>query len=137
MKKSILLSLVLAGVLSANCISNGDETVTCSDTELTWQDNADVGNVSKAWKEAIDYCENLSLAGKSDWRLPNIRELRSIIDKNNINVLKDGFTQRSTNWFWSSTTYSSRPSCAWSIKFFEGYNGWHNKFNHSSVRCVR
>ncbi len=138
MKKSILLSLVLAGVLSANCVSNGDGTTTCSDTGLTWQDNADVGSISKTWKEAIDYCENLTLAGKSDWRLPNIKELKSIVDRSRHNpALKDGFTKRSTNWFWSSTTYSSDPDDAWLTNFYNGNDGWDHKSNSDSVRCVR
>ncbi len=138
MKKSILVTLILSGMLSAACISNGDNTVTCSDTGLTWQDDTDVGSVSKTWEEAIDYCENLSLAG-GNWRLPNIKELKSITDRiNKVNPsLKDGFSQKSTNYFWSSTTYKSHPDVAWRVYFYDGDDGWDFKTNSDSVRCVR
>ncbi len=138
MKKSILLSLALVGVLSANCVSNGDKTVTCSDTKLMWQDDSGVGSVSKTWKEAIEYCEDLDLAGYDDWRLPNINELLSIIDKSKYNpALKDGFVQRSTNWFWSSTTRASYTDYAWLVGFYYGDDTWNDKSFHNSVRCVR
>lgn len=32
-----------------------------------------------SWAEAIDVCENLNFEGRSDWRLPNIKELHSIV----------------------------------------------------------
>ncbi len=139
MKKSILLSLALVGMLSADCVSNGDETVTCSDTKLMWQDDSDVGSVSKTWKKAIEYCEDLGLAGYDDWRLPNIRELKSITERTKkINPsIKDGFTKVSDDGYWSSTTDLSDTSGAWNVGFDDGDDGWDYKSGHYSVRCVR
>lgn len=31
------------------------------------------------WEEAVRACENLKFEGRSDWRLPNIKELQSIV----------------------------------------------------------
>lgn len=56
----------------------GDGTVSDTATGLMWQ-KADDGN-SRDWKEALEYAENLELAGYSDWRLPNSKELQSIVD---------------------------------------------------------
>lgn len=141
MKKSIVSFLILCGVLSASCTSNGDDTVTCSDTGLMWQDNADVTDSSKQknWKNAISYCENLTLAGHNDWRLPNITELKSITDRiNKVNPsLKDGFTQKSTDWFWSSATDLSDTSKAWVVFFSDGRDFWYDKTNTGYVRCTR
>lgn len=57
---------------------NGDGTVTDLATGLMWQ-QADDG-VGRNWEEALDYSENLTLAGYDDWRLPNAHELQSIVD---------------------------------------------------------
>jgi len=56
---------------------NGDGTVTDTSTDLMWQQ---VSSSSKTWKEALVYCEGLNLGGHTDWRLPNIKELQSLVD---------------------------------------------------------
>lgn len=58
---------------------NGDGTVTDNMTGLIWTKQADLANTS-TWEEAIDFCNDLEYAGYNDWRLPNIRELRSLVD---------------------------------------------------------
>ena len=57
---------------------NGDCTVTDNVTGLIWQQEDD--DVTKTWEEALAYCETLTLAGPTDWRLPDIKELMSIVD---------------------------------------------------------
>jgi len=57
---------------------NGDGTVTDHCTGLMWQKETAPGEYT--WQEALEYCENLSLAGHRNWRLPNVRELESIVD---------------------------------------------------------
>ena len=59
-------------------VDNEDGTVTDNATGLMWQQSDD-GNTYD-WEEAMSYCENLNLAGYSDWRLPNVKELQSIVD---------------------------------------------------------
>lgn len=59
-------------------VDNGDGTISDLATGLMWQQYDD-GN-SRDWKTALSYSEGLSLAGHSDWRLPNIKELHSIVD---------------------------------------------------------
>lgn len=46
-------------------------------TGLTWQRNKQAGTYT--WDAAGTYCANLELGGYSDWRIPNITELRTII----------------------------------------------------------
>jgi hypothetical protein len=61
-----------------NFIDNGDGTVTDSATGLMWmKGDSEAGMI---WQDALDYAENLEYAGYSDWRLPNAKELESIID---------------------------------------------------------
>lgn len=57
---------------------NGDGTVTDEATGLMWQ-QADDGT-GRNWLESLEYAEGLTLAGYSDWRLPNAHELQSILD---------------------------------------------------------
>ncbi|RPD96209.1 DUF1566 domain-containing protein [Aureibaculum marinum] len=61
-----------------NFIDNGDGTISDLATGLMWQ-KADDG-IGKDWEEALSYAENLTLASYSDWRLPNAKELQSIVD---------------------------------------------------------
>ncbi len=143
MKKNILVSLTLLGLSSylfaQDCVRNTDETVTCSNTGLTWQDNDDVLKEDwKTWEEALTYCNTLPLAG-GNWRLPNIKELKSITDKiNKVNPsIKDGFTKVSDDGYWSSTTDKSDRSNAWGVNFGNGYDDWDDKAGRGSVRCVR
>ena len=44
-------------------------------TYLEWQDTSEVKSVNMKWVEAINYCENLVLGDKDDWRLPNFNEV--------------------------------------------------------------
>ncbi len=57
---------------------NGNQTVTDNATGLTWQ-QSDSG-YGADWFTALEYCENLELAGNSNWRLPNVKELHSLVD---------------------------------------------------------
>jgi len=59
-------------------VDNGDGTVTDLATNLMWQ-QADSG-VGYNWRQALSYAESLDLAGHDDWRLPNAKELHSIVD---------------------------------------------------------
>jgi hypothetical protein len=66
---------------------NGNGTITDNATGLTWLQSdsgafkAGVNNDgSLNWQEALTWCESLDYAGSSDWRLPNAKELHSIVD---------------------------------------------------------
>ncbi len=61
-----------------NFIDNGDGTISDMATGLMWQ-QADDGN-TRNWENSLSYAENLTFAGYSDWRLPNAKELQSIVD---------------------------------------------------------
>ena len=105
-------------------------------TGLMWQDDA-VGS-TMTWANAITTCENLTLGGYSDWRLPNIRELKSIVDKTRANpAISPNFTAIASNYYWSSTTNASVPSFAWFVYFGNGDVVWDDKTYSNYVRCVR
>lgn len=63
---------------------HGDGTVTDNLTGLMWEQKPGGGNDGMGsqmlmdWVSAISYCENLTLAGYGDWRLPNLNEISSL-----------------------------------------------------------
>ena len=61
-----------------NFVNNGDGTITDQATGLMWQ-QADDGT-TRDWEAALSFAEGLTLGGHSDWRLPNAKELQSIVD---------------------------------------------------------
>lgn len=59
-------------------VDNGDGTITDNATGLMWsQDDNGEGII---WKDALSYAENANEVGYTDWRLPDAKELQSIVD---------------------------------------------------------
>lgn len=98
---------------------HNDGTVTDNLTGLMWvKAPHDLPNNSGTtnWNVAIDFCNSLTYAGHSDWRLPNVRELQSLADFDNRDpALPSGhpFIDISPNRYWSSSTYSEFSDRAW------------------------
>ncbi|RJQ21247.1 MAG: DUF1566 domain-containing protein [Nitrospiraceae bacterium] len=101
---------------------NGD-CVTDNLTGLMWSRNANLAGYMY-WNAALNYANNLTLCGYSDWRLPNRKELRSLIDYSNYGpALPTGhpFTNVQSNYYWSSTSYASDTSSAWIVSMWNGF----------------
>ncbi len=125
-----------------NLVDNGDGTVTDQQSGLMWQQSE---TDEMTWEEALQYCEDLELAGYSDWRLPNRNELQSIVDYSELftrpidTVAFPGAIGR--DHYWSSTSHATYQNSAWRIYF--GYQGggvsYRAKFDSYSsyVRAVR
>jgi len=117
---------------------NVKEVVIDSATGLMWQDNSDAASVKKTWKGVKEYCRNLSLGGFSDWRLPNISELETLIDTTKQDpVIKKGFNHVVSYGYWSSSPDVSCPECAWFVSFHDGYSSYSGKTDEGYVRCAR
>jgi hypothetical protein len=127
--------------------TSNDWVVTDSATGLIWQGCAAPltgetceGTVQPyTWQEALGYCENLAFGGLDDWRLPNRRELISIVDdRRSEPSIDDGaFPHTPTSNFWSASSYADGSSSAWEVGFFSGYVYSDNKTYTNDVRCVR
>lgn len=114
----------------------GKNTVIDQGTGLEWQKSDDA--TSRNWQGAMAYCENLSLDSQTDWRLPNIRELKSIVEVDRYYPAIDpAFASRSA-YYWSATTVTHYPAAsAWTASFANGDDNWYVKTNNYYVRCVR
>ncbi len=127
---------------------NGDGTVTDTVTGLTWKRCSEglEGAVCEkgsplalTWQEALKAGAESRFAGKNDWRLPNIKELNSIIERQctmpAINEIV--FPATPTMSFWSSTPYDGNPAYAWNVYFPYGISDGNNKSYRFYVRLVR
>jgi hypothetical protein len=100
--------------------ANDDGTITDSATGLMWQ-QSDSGT-GMNWSEALAYCEQLDTAGYTDWRLPNVKELQSIVDYSRspdstgsaaidplfaATAITNEAGQTDYPFYWSSTTHAS------------------------------
>jgi hypothetical protein len=150
---------------------NSNGTVTDNHSGLMWTKDADlfsqVGNPYgwQNWSDAINSCKTCSVGGYDNWRLPQIRELMSLIHRAFYNpplpdtlgtghwtsgnpftnvmseMEMNGYTL--TNYYWSSTTaviYNNDPSYAWVVNMYNGdvlYEPKEDPYPFVSVWCVR
>ncbi|MBQ4805809.1 DUF1566 domain-containing protein [Aquimarina sp. MMG015] len=105
-------------------VDNKNGTITDKATKLMWQ-KVDNGNTYD-WKEALLYAKNSELAGFTDWRLPNTKELQSIVDysKKTIPAIDENFFSCTNNdsWFWTSTTQGDFKYTACYVAFGKAYS---------------
>jgi uncharacterized repeat protein (TIGR02543 family) len=121
---------------SDNLAVNGNGTVTDNGTGLMWQQQSPDSKMT--WKDSLAYCENLSLAGYSDWRLPDRIELLSIIDYETWNPAtnSDCFGDTQSDFYWTSTSVDA--DSRWLLSFDYGYTSIFTGTNHVQyLRCVR
>ena len=134
--KVVFLIVIGFVILHSEFIKNGDIVID-SKTKLEWQDDLVGSNME--WEVAITHCEELTLGGYYDWRLPNINELKTIVDRSKVNPsIVDIFIHTSYNRYWSSTSRASDKHRAWVIHFGNGnVYPYYDKNDSKYVRCVR
>ncbi len=103
---------------------SGDGTVTDRATGLMWQ-KADSGK-GLDWQAALAYAGALKLAGHDDWRLPNAKELQSLVDYGHAPDATDRAKQSPAlnpvfkmgdpeAWYWTGTTHLENRSCGFAV----------------------
>lgn len=133
---------------------NGDFTVSDHATGLMWkqcsegQNNNSTcrGSVSThTWQAALQVAPTLNttggFAGFTDWRLPNIKELRSIVEVacHTPAINNNRFPNSDSGNYWSATASVSNINNAWRIEFEEGStsDSRDSRSNSYAVRLVR
>lgn len=106
-----------------NYTLNNDSTITDNATGLMWMQNDSESGMT--WQEALEYAENLEYGGYTDWRLPDAKELQSIVDYSkspeatNSPAIDAKFTcseiineagERDYPAYWTSTTHANMMS---------------------------
>ncbi|MCG3141134.1 MAG: Hercynine oxygenase [Anaerolineae bacterium] len=95
---------------------NRDGTISDNNSGLMWIKNPGIAGVGGqfSWHNALKVCEDLSFAGHSDWRLPNINEISSLVDYSEYEPSIDPMFISENWYYWSSTlpmdnSYRSYP----------------------------
>ena len=126
----------------------GDGTVTDTRTGLMWkqclegQTGADcTGGSATAmnWADALTHAQGHSFAGYSDWRLPNSKELESLVEhcRENPAINKQIFLNALPSRVWSGSPYAGNSNNAWNVNFNNGNANNNNRSNNNHVRLVR
>jgi hypothetical protein len=96
------------------------DCVTDNLTGLMWTQNANRPPGTRTWQLALAFANGLDLCGFTDWRLPNRKELRSLINYSVANsaalLNTQGFVNvQDADFYWSSSTVAGTPASAWSV----------------------
>jgi len=161
-------------------IDNGDGTIRDQNTGLMWEKKVTGDGVpnpanlhdadnSYVWSEVIamgtdsiwDWLDDVNaeggvgFAGHSDWRVPNLKELQSIVDYENENpavhsifhdpatcatcsdITEAACTCTDAITYWSSTTRKPNTAQAWNVDFSDGAISGNGKGGARRVRAVR
>lgn len=112
-------------------------------TGLVWTRDANLAEYPLTWQEALDQVARLNearLLGHVDWRLPNRRELRSLVShqtRRPVLPRPHPFSNVFPSWYWSSTTAAIHPAHAWYVDMDGGrlfYGGKDQSFLFWPVR---
>lgn len=87
-------------------------------TGLEWQKVTDYS--TRLWKDAVNYCESLTFAQKTDWRLPDVNELHSLATYENEPEQQTTFPGMGSDFYWTSTTNANTIENAWVVEFKYG-----------------
>uniref|UniRef100_UPI0040576FC3 Lcl C-terminal domain-containing protein n=1 Tax=Candidatus Electronema sp. TaxID=2698783 RepID=UPI0040576FC3 len=131
---------------------NGDGTITDSKTGLMWKkcveglsgtDCATGATSTFTWQQALQKPGTVNtgggFAGYTDWRLPNIKELRSIVEEQcyspAINATR--FPNTPNSIVWSGSPSACNSANAWIVKFTYDESNFADRRNAYAVRLVR
>ncbi|UCD10979.1 MAG: DUF1566 domain-containing protein [Nitrospinaceae bacterium] len=117
-------------------IDNGDGTLSDPDTGLMWAQKDSHADLKRClnYPESLDYVNGLKTGSHSDWRIPTVKELATLYDDTQANVLAwdqnpdyplaldKKFAAGAAYWYWSSDcgTTELTECCAKTVYFVNG-----------------
>ncbi len=106
-----------------------DDSCRASEEAMSW-----------AWTAALQRAKNSNFAGHTDWRVPDLKELKSIVEycrvSPAVNTVVFPDTPNSVTWS-SSPMSNGSPPDAWGVSFANGDDGWTYRDGGYAVRLVR
>ena len=106
----------------------GGEAVLDNQTGLVWARNPNLFEKMIPWEEAVEFCNNVEIGGKKDWRLPTREELISLLDTSQsrptlpagnpfTKINEVGYGGQGCVDYWTSTEYQGDSNSAWIVSF--------------------
>ncbi len=113
-------------------------TVLDTTTGLRWTRETVAGG-RRNWADAHKAAAAVDLYGFTDWRLPTIKELLTLVDYERYEPAIDtSVFQCEPSWYWTSTPAASSPAdYAWLVNFSYGNALWLHQGSDGFVRAVR
>ncbi len=135
-------------------LENGDGTITDPDRGLMWAQKDSYADLNKCltWPESLEYVKNLKTGGHTDWRIPTLKELATIYDETQENVmawdhnpkyplaLDKKFADGAAYWYWTSDCGTATSECCAKTLYFVNGKIDVRDFklcNNGGVRAVR
>ncbi|MBK1640888.1 hypothetical protein CKO12_03145 [Chromatium okenii] len=130
----------------------GDGTVLDKETDLQWMrcalgqtwagetcnGEAKEYNWDAAHAAANELNQRGGYAGHSDWRLPSIDELKTlIVEGQKPTIDQQAFPNTPSSWFWSGSPYANYSGFAWYVNFDYGHASSDDRYDDYHVRLVR
>lgn len=145
-----VVRLVRGPQLITTWSDNGDGTTNDLNNRLMWAkcpdgqsgNNCEIGTAANyTWSQALTAARNFRLGGYSDWRLPNIKELQSLVtyDTANPSIDDNLFPATPSQNFWSASTstYITTYGYSWYSNFDDGKIFYLPRNSVGVIRAVR
>lgn len=110
-----------------------------------WQNNTtEEDGTGVKWETAFEVAKTFNKKGGyfiyTDWRLPTVEELETLVDMSNEkngNYINTDVFPNNIRWFWSASSHPVFESHAWIIDFLSGHRDYNRKYENGAVRLVR
>jgi hypothetical protein len=143
-----------ASTPDSQLVDDGDGTITDTATSLIWRqcsegqanDTSCTGSaLTYTWQQALQIPQTLNtsggFAGHTDWRLPNLKELRSIVEEAcySPSINSTRFPNTPSSNFWSASANAKHSGNAWYVDFDHGFSNDYGSYRRYGrhVRLVR
>ena len=136
--KNLFVCLLFLSSLSAGNFLKSDNVVIDLEKNVMWQDDIEATQYTETWGMAKEYCKSLTLSGYTDWKLPTIKELQTIVNiKKKDLAIYAQFKYAQPSSYWSNTQDIINKSDSWYVGFKTGATFKDSKDYECYVRCIR
>ena len=130
--KNLLLILALLSSINAS------DLIFDNTTSLLWQNTNENSKLEITHKQAKNYCARLTIEQYSNFRLPSVKELQTLVDFNRHKpAILNAFNHVSSDVYWSSTPDVYRNESVWAVDFKTGSVKTTGTTYDRHVRCVQ